>query len=92
MKISTLYFDKDGLGPDHVYLEVYPIRGEAAVDLAPALSLRVRAGEFVMRADTGGGYYMERQQVQELHDALAAWLESPPDRDGIGVEIVEEDP
>lgn len=81
MKVSALYFDKDGLGPDHVYLELFPVRGDGVMD--PALTLRVRAGEFVMRAQVDGGYFMQRQQVQELHDALAQWLASPPNRDGV---------
>lgn len=74
-KISTLYFDKDGLGPDHVYLEVFPIRGDKI--MKPALSLRVRAGDMVMRAPVDGGYFMEREQVEALHKALGEWLSNP---------------
>ena len=81
-RISVLYFDKDGHGPDCLYLEVFPIRGETRIGLEPALSLRVRAGEFVMRAEVDGGYFMERAQVQELRDALTKWLDNTPSRDG----------
>lgn len=71
-KIPALYFDADGLGPDHVYLEVFPIRGDEV--MKPAVSLRVRAGEFVMRAQIDGGYFMERAQVAALYQALGEWL------------------
>lgn len=71
-KIPALYFDADGLGPDHVYLEVFPIRGDQV--MSPAVSLRVRAGEFVMRAQIDGGYFMERAQVIALRDALNGWI------------------
>lgn len=73
-KISALYFDAEGLGPDHVYLEAFPIRGDEI--MPAALSLRVRAGEFVMRAQVDGGYFMQREQVQALHKALGAWLDN----------------
>lgn len=77
VKIPTLYFDAEGLGPDHVYLEVFPIRGDEI--MRPAVSLRVRAGEFVMRAQVDGGYFMERQQVIALRDALNAWIAVTPE-------------
>lgn len=71
-KIPALYFDEGGLGPDHVYLEVFPIRGDEI--MKPSLSLRVRAGEFVRLAPIDGGYFMERNQVEALHRALGEWL------------------
>lgn len=74
-KVAALYFDADGLGPDHVYLDVFPIRGDEV--MAPALSLRVRAGGLVMRAQVDGGYFMQREQVESLHKALGQWLDNP---------------
>lgn len=73
-KVPALYFDKDGLGPDHVYLELFSVRGDDVMETS--LSLRVRAGEFVMRAQIDGGYLMGRQQVEQLRDALTQWLTS----------------
>lgn len=79
-RIPALYFDKDGLGPDHTALEVFPVRGDNV--MPPALSLRVRAIGFVMRAQVDGGYFMQREQVEQLHKALGEWLANPPATDG----------
>lgn len=72
-KVAALYFNAIGNGPDHVYLEVFPIRGD---DVMPAsLALRVRAGDdLTVYAALGGGYFMHRHQIEELHRALGAWL------------------
>lgn len=71
-KVPALYFDADGLGPDHVYIEVFPLRGD---DVMPdSLSLRVRGAGFVLRAQLDGGYFMQRAQIEALHEALGAWL------------------
>lgn len=72
-KVPVLYFDADGLGPDQLCLEVFPIRGDEV--MPAALSLRVRASGLVMRAQVDGGYFMQREQVASLHQALGAWLE-----------------
>lgn len=80
VKVSTLYFDADGLGPDHVYLELFPLRADEI--MPAALSLRVRAGELVLRAQIDGGYFMQHAQVAELHKALGDWLAKHPAKEG----------
>lgn len=72
-KIPVLYFDADGLGPDHLFLEVQPIRGDEV--MAPSLSLRVRAAGLVMRAPVDGGYFLQREQVTPMFRALGGWLD-----------------
>lgn len=78
-KIPALYFDADGLGPDQLTLEVCPFRGDEVI--AASLSLRVRSNGLVMRAQVGGSYFMEREQVAALHKALGAWLDQTPAKD-----------
>lgn len=75
-KIPTLYFDEHGNGPDHLYLEVFPIRADSI--MPPTLSLRVRPGSLVIRAQVDGGYFMQREQVVALREALDAWLLDNP--------------
>jgi hypothetical protein len=79
-RIPTLYFDANGLGPDHLSLELFPVRGDEVMQ--PALSLRVRAEGLVMRAQVDGGYFLQREQVEKLRDGLNAWLANPPNADG----------
>ena len=76
IRIPVLYFDKDGLGPDELALEVFPLSVDE--DMPAAMTLRVRAAGLVMRSDIDGGYFMHREQATALRDALDAWLKEVP--------------
>lgn len=79
--IPSLFFDRDGMGPDHLYLEVHAIQQLRIPDEPPILGIRVRAGELVLRQDAqvDGGHMFYREQVVELHKQLGEWLEANPD-------------
>ncbi len=79
-KIQALWFDSKGCGPDLFDLQLQPMKtlmdGEHVV--APAsLGLRVRAGDLVILGHRmiDGGFNLHRDQVEELHRQIGAWLE-----------------
>lgn len=76
-RIPVLYFDKDGLGPDELALEVANLRKYKPTDTAQ-LNIRIRKHGMVMRADVDGGYMMDRDTVAELHSQLTQWLSENP--------------
>jgi hypothetical protein len=83
----VLWFDSNGCGPDHFYLEVYPFKelrdGDELV-AAASLGLRVRAGDLVIlgRGMIDGGFNLDREQVDRLHQQLGAWLANTPAKEG----------
>lgn len=80
-RIPALWFDAKGCGPDQMFLELYAFKalmdGETLV-APPHLGLRVRAGNLVIMGASlvDGGFYLGREQVEELHRQLGAWLSS----------------
>lgn len=77
-RIPTLWFDREGCGPDHMFLELHPFRSEMDGKIPAALGIRVRAGELVIigRPLVDGGFNMQREQIAELHRQLGAWLDA----------------
>lgn len=76
--ISTLFFDKDGCGPDEVELEVVvpPLMPENC------LGLRIRQSKArgVLRfglAPVDAGFVLDRESAERLHGAIAGWIGLP---------------
>lgn len=82
-RVPVLWFDRNGCGPDHLFLEVTP---QAALQegpdlIAPAsLGLRIRGGELVLmgQAMLDGGFMIDRQSVATLHQEIGKWLSHNP--------------
>jgi hypothetical protein len=76
--IPALYFDRDGLGPDHVALEVALLPDEIGAELnaGRAMGLRIRGVGLVMHLPIDGGFMLGEQEVKQLHEQLGAWLEA----------------
>lgn len=84
-RIPALWFTSKGGGPDEMFLELEPLKElrDGSDLVAPAtLGLRVRAGELVIlgAALIDGGFQFAREQVEQLHRGLGAWLARNPPR------------
>lgn len=76
--IPALWFDRDGCGPDHMYLRLRPFAAEPVGEreIPASLGLRIDKGDLVILGTSmiGGGFNMQREQVAELYSQLGAWL------------------
>jgi len=82
-KIPALWFDRSGNGPDHLAIELHPFPAELEGRIPAWLGLRVRANDPVLEAVApcplvDGGFNLHREQVEQLHRQLGAWLEANP--------------
>ncbi len=82
-RIPALWFTSMGGGPDNMCLELHPLdelRDGADLVCPATLGLMVRAGQLVIlgAAMIDGGFQLGREQVEQLHRALGAWLAKNP--------------
>jgi len=79
-RIPVLWFDRRGCGPDQFAIELHPFPAELEGKIPAHLGLRVRAGDAVIVGGDliDGGFYIGREQAEQLHHGLGAWLEANP--------------
>jgi len=79
-KIPVLWFNSKGHGPDELALQLHPFPAELEGRIPAHLGLRVRSDGLVIGADqlVDGGFNLHREQVEDLHRQLGAWLEANP--------------
>lgn len=75
-RIPVLWFNSRGCGPDELALELHPFPAEFGGRIPAYLGLRVRGDGLVIGAGAlvDGGFNLGREQVEQLHRALGAWL------------------
>jgi hypothetical protein len=80
-RIPVLWFDRRGCGPDHLAIELHPFAAEriGETEIDAHLGLRVRAAGLVIGGGplVDGGFFLRREQVEQLHRGIGAWLGSP---------------
>jgi len=75
-KIPALWFTADGRGPDALALELQPFSGETG-GLRASLGIQLRKhDDLIIHAAPviDSGIFLYRDQVEELHRQLSAWL------------------
>lgn len=82
-KIYALWFDRQGMGPDCLRLQLHPFSSEMDGAIPASLSIRVMVDEnnpVMMMASSAlmidGGLNLSKETAAELHRQLGAWLES----------------
>lgn len=76
-RIQTLYFDEQGRGP--VALEIEPFPFPDLPERPLGLRFHLAPGEIeIVNSPAGGGLFMSRQSVADLHAEIGAWLAATP--------------